>query len=361
MLCPIPFAIDKMAFDKHGHLTLEGVYMTCGLFNRETRNKVGAWVPLGYIPNLTLLSKNENVCRLKSKTKYALYHAFLDIIFKSFDELQKTGKFPFSFWYRNIFYRVNLKIFIYFVIGDTEGHDRMTGKYQCRQLMVHRICRHCNIPSDKLDDPSYPWQHTMPKDVQTLVDDGDLEGLQAISQNPINNAFYKLCCGGNMRNIHGMTFGETLHMIDLGLIPMSLEQFFIQLGSNPEKKGTTILLMELDSMARRIGHYLGHQSDRGLPRTYFPNGVTGGTKIAGHEYPGIVLVILIMCNTTECINLFSQQMEEPKRRKWIRLFELMLGWRTWLKQDTIPKLEMAQSQVANEHLIKRYTDTLQRK
>ena len=113
-------------------------------------------------------------------------------------------------------------------------------------------------------------------------------------------------------------------------------------------------------MARRIGHYLGHQSDRGLPWTYFPNGVTGGTKIAGHEYPGIALVILIMCNTTECITLFRQQMDDTVHRRWICLFELMLGWRTWLKQDSIPKLEMAQSHLANEHLVRQYTATLQR-
>ena len=177
------------------------------------------------MPNLSLLSKNENACQLKSKTKYALYHAFLDIIFKSFSDLQKEGGIPFHFMYKEKKYEVNLKIFMFAVIGDTEGHDRCTGRYQNCQLMIQCICRHCNIPSDKLDDPAYPWQHTLPSDVQALMDNRDWKGLQAISQNPINNAFYKLCCGGNIRNIHGMTFGESLHMIDLGLIPMSLEQF----------------------------------------------------------------------------------------------------------------------------------------
>jgi hypothetical protein len=41
--------------------------------------------------------------------------------------------------------------------------------------------------------------------------------------------------------------------------------------------------MHLDSMARRIGRFLSHQSDRGLPRTCFPFGVTGGTKLLGRE------------------------------------------------------------------------------
>ena len=210
--------------------------MTLGLWKRAIRNLVKAWPPLGYIPNLALLSKNENACRLDSKKKYAMYHEFLDMILASFDRLQKAGGIPFEFDYKGKHYKVQLKIFMFAVIGDTEGHDRMTGHYQNRQLKVKRICRHCNIPSDRLDDPTYPWQYTFPKEITDLMEAEDWDGLKAISQHPIKNAFYKLDCGGNERNIHGMSMGEILHMIDLGLPPRSLDQFYIGLGVTPRKR-----------------------------------------------------------------------------------------------------------------------------
>jgi hypothetical protein len=38
---------DKIATDRHGHLSLEPVYFTLTMFNRKTRNQPQAWRPLG--------------------------------------------------------------------------------------------------------------------------------------------------------------------------------------------------------------------------------------------------------------------------------------------------------------------------
>ena len=55
-----------------------------------------------------------------------------------------------------------------------------------------------------------------------------------------------------------MTPGEPLHVVDLVLFKYGLEGFFICLGMNPKSKAPCKVLMELDSMARRIGRYLSH-------------------------------------------------------------------------------------------------------
>ena len=47
----------------------------------------------------------------------------------------------------------------------------------------------------------------------------------------------------------------------------------------------------MDNWARRVGRYLLHESDSDLPHNYFPNGVS---ELAGHEYIGVLLVLLIM-------------------------------------------------------------------
>ena len=135
-----------------------------------------------------------------------------------------------------------------------------------------------------------------------------------------------------------MTPGEPLHVIDLGLFLYLLECFWIALGLHPvaSSRSPIKILQEVDSMARRIGRFLGHQSDRGLPRTYFPFGITGGTKLAGHEYQGMLLVVLLMCHMEETSALVLPKMTESALNKWIRLFELMMSWWCWLQREEIP-------------------------
>jgi hypothetical protein len=52
--------LDRICIDQHGRCLLEPGYATLGIWNVATRNTTEAWGALGYIPNLYLLSKNEN-------------------------------------------------------------------------------------------------------------------------------------------------------------------------------------------------------------------------------------------------------------------------------------------------------------
>ncbi len=363
VLCPLIMYLDRICIDQHGRCSLEPGYATLGIWNVTTRNKAEAWRPLGYIPNLYLLSKNENKFRMNSLTKLRMYHEILDAMLASVVRLQSKGGIPFSFSYRGKQYNVNLKVFLMFIIGDTEGHDKLCGRYNSRALQVKRVCRHCDIPTMDCDNAFYPWKHVMPDAVHSLVASNDVEGLKAMSQHLLTNAFYnpKLDIGHNPRGIHGMTPGEPLHVVDLGLFKYGLEGFFICLGMNPKSKAPCKILMELDSMARRIGRFLSHQSDRQLPRTYFPFGVTGGTKLSGHEYQGVVLVVLIMCVMEESRLMFLSKISVTVLHQWIRLFELLLGWRYWLKKASIPRLEVEQSQLATQNLMMMFKTTVKRK
>ena len=94
--------------------------------------------------------------------------------------------------------------------------------------------------------------------------------------------------------------------------------------------------------------------DRGLPRTYFPFGITGGTKLAGHEYQGVLLVVLLMCHMEETRARFLTKMTESALNKWIRLFELMISWRCWLKREEIPRKEVVRADFAMKQLMDFY-------
>jgi hypothetical protein len=46
--------------------------------------------------------------------------------------------------------------------------------------------------------------------------------------------------------------------------------------------------------------------------------------------------------------------------QWIRLLELLLGWRYWLKKASIPRLEVEQSQFATHNLMMMFKSTVKR-
>jgi hypothetical protein len=117
-----------------------------------------------------------------------MYHEILDAMLASVVKLQSKGGVPFSFTYRGKRYDVNLKVYLMFIIGDTEGHDKLCGRYNSRALQVKQVCRHCDIPTMDCDNAFYPWRHVKPDAVHSLVVSNDLEGLKAMSQHPLKNS-----------------------------------------------------------------------------------------------------------------------------------------------------------------------------
>jgi hypothetical protein len=271
VICGIICYIDKLATDRHGHLSLEPVYFTLSIFNQKTRNQPEAWRPLGYIPNIGLMSKAESTHTMKSLAKVQLYHDILSKIFGSLVDLQgKEGGLPYQFFYRGKVYNALLLFPLLVILGDTESHDRLCGQYNSRGSGVAHLCGHCNIPRSQTDNVDYEWEHIIPELFQSAIDANDKEGLKALSQHPIRNAFYEgLCLGGNKRGIHGMSPGEPLHVLELGLFKMMIKGFCVNLGYKPGSTSYPKILQLLDVWARKIGSALGHQSDRKMPRTYF--------------------------------------------------------------------------------------------
>jgi hypothetical protein len=117
------------------------------MFNQKTRNQPQAWRPLGYIPNLGLQSKAESTHGLKKEEKIKLYHDVLCKILAPLGKLQNEGGLPFCLHYRGVDYQVILKLPILFIVGDTEGHDHLCGRYNSRAHGVARLCRHCTTPT----------------------------------------------------------------------------------------------------------------------------------------------------------------------------------------------------------------------
>jgi hypothetical protein len=140
VICGIICYIDKLATDRHGHLSLEPVYFMLSIFNQKTRNRPEAWRPLGYIPNIGLMLKAESTHAMKSSVKVQFYHDIFSKIFGSLVDLQvKEGGLPYQFFYRGKVYNALLLFPLLAVLGDTKSHDQLCGRYNSRSSGVARL------------------------------------------------------------------------------------------------------------------------------------------------------------------------------------------------------------------------------
>eukprot|EP00536_Pseudo-nitzschia_multiseries_P016705 jgi/Psemu1/313478/fgenesh1_kg.1205_\ len=124
ILVPIIFYMDGISLDAHGGLTLTPLNMTLDIFNESTRHSHPA----------------------TSKGKIQNLHNGLEVAFRSFKAAcNEVGGIEWNYLpYANQQWKVKMKFAIAYVIGDTELHDKLCGKYGSFNKGVMRMCRHCN-------------------------------------------------------------------------------------------------------------------------------------------------------------------------------------------------------------------------
>jgi hypothetical protein len=153
-----------------------------------------------------------------------------------------------------------------------------------------------------------------------------------------------------------MSPGEALRVLELGLFKMMIKGFYMNLGYKPGSKSSPKILKLHDLWAWKIVKALGHQSHQKMPCPYFPNGVTGGTKLAGHEMNGLILVLPILCKMKDTRKMLStsKYFEEHHLCGWMKFFESMLVWRWWLESPSVPKMEIQTLEYSMHKLQKLY-------
>ena len=98
------------------------------------------------------------------------YHDIMSVILQSFKDCQsKCLKWIFK--HKDKSKEYILKIPVLFIIGDTEGHDKLCGRFMNRQTIPY-LCRYCDIHRDNIDDPFVDSNLTKMKDIINLVKKG---------------------------------------------------------------------------------------------------------------------------------------------------------------------------------------------
>ena len=118
---------------------------------------------------------------------------------------------------------------ILFLMGDTEGHDKLCGKLVARRT-VQYLCRICDINVDDVDNPLHnEAKFINMRTIQRLCKRNDEATLkESYSMYCIENAFHDLQWCDQERCIHGSTPPETLHVLQQGLNKYFIDCLFAQ-------------------------------------------------------------------------------------------------------------------------------------
>ena len=138
---------------------------------------------------------------------------------EEFVEYQRLGGIEWTLKLDGKWVDVRLQIPLFFVIGDTEGHDKLVGRKVARpgQNMSNNQCRCCDIDHDGCGDPLKPVTLTKAAEITKLRNEKDVRRLDDLSYKLIECAFDDVEFGDNVRGIHGGTPAEVLHAVNAGL------------------------------------------------------------------------------------------------------------------------------------------------
>ena len=356
ILLPTPMHIDGTATGQFANLEVTQLKMTLGFWSREARDRPHFWRVLGYIPTVIkaksrgkrILVEDNHVEAVREHEQMMQneglrqgvinavpaqdYHAMLDAILAKYREIQQNG-FTFDFRYKGkLCEGVEFIPFVPFIKCDTKEANTLCGAFQGGNSK--NVCRYCECPRNASDNPLADYPKKTVNSVGNMINAHDAEGLMRISQQNIQNAWYKIRFGfHNKQGIHGACPMEMLHALQLGLFQCARECFFEQIGPKSE------CAKEINALSREYGALLSRQSERDKPKTTFSAGILS-SKLMAKECTGVLLCVLAILRSKCGRSLLKKRpnFKQPGTIKdWILLVETLLEWESWMRSRRMMK------------------------
>lgn len=358
VLMPFILYIDGAVTGQMSNLPITALKLSLGIHTRKYRANEYAWSTLGIIPEVSKagsrgkaifkasehmesfvseLSDGEGAQPATDKlNKSQDFHCMLEVIMESLRDVLKNG-FLWDLRYRgNTYKNIEFVPYVVMVKCDTDEADLLCGSFKTRTGNVKNLCRYCTCPTNESDlvNADYPF-----KTVSLLtpaVRMNDIEALREISQQCIDNAFYKIRFSPqSSRGIHGACPMEMLHMMLLGIFRYTRNCLFEQLGT------TSKLADEINALAQNYGVQFRRQSGRDLPKCKFTKGIRTG-KLMAKEYRGILLVMgAVLCSATGVATLRQNpNFTDRAIKDWRLLVEMLLEWEAFLCEPDMQKFHV---------------------
>ena len=364
-LMPVVIYFDGTVVSQFHSLEVCHVNIALGTFTRVARTKDFMWAPLGVVEKVSgkeggrgqniikqsfHMDNQDDLLHQDSDSSASTVesmdgvgekpdqdiHAMLAVILEEFVSLQETG----FLWDHHDpatgkdTFNIHYKIFVPFMKLDTKEADLACGKYQERR-MAQQNCRNCHVRTLASDDHLHKCKPKTMSEIKKLVENADAEGLRALSQQHLTNAFYKVRFSmGNDKGVHGSCPAELLHAFLLGTFKYIRDVFFALVGKSSEGA------RKINALAAEYGKAFVRQSDRTQPATFFTRGIQEGLLMA-KDFRGVLLLILACCRSTKGRAILLNQKKSAFRKNealvddWIMLLELMLEWESFLNEPQI--------------------------
>ena len=294
-----------------------------------------------------------------------------------------------------------------FIIGDTDGHDKLVGKFGTRNSNVKRLCRYCDCPFEQTDNPSYFYKLNKADFIAKKIKDGKVDELKDISMHCVRNAWADVHFCDIQRGIFGATPAEAMHCLQQGLYQYILSQLFAQNFFLKKRKSkelekstkknkkisvdvddeisddsddtiesedlnwndsvelsthgvfTNAYANDINILAKQIGYMLMHQSDRNLPRTHFSTNYTSVSQKTANEMSGIFIVFLMVLSTSEG-KVLDEILGKHRAAQYIKVFEVMLMLEHFCKNEVHLRKDIKLFQRVMKPIMKYIRDTINR-
>ena len=232
--------------------------------------------------------------------------------------------------------RVNLKIPVAFIIGDSQGGDYVVGRspyYNGRK--AKRVCRTCNAGVDTIDKTERGiCQRIIQADMQILIDNNDEAALKNLMTAPVQNAFMKLNYGGSPFGIYTAAMPtEPLHQFENGVMKNCLTQLFTALMMPATRPKLDAIVMSFCFLPNQ--RYTKSYMET-YPRLTFHDGITSLSDTTAQTIVGFMFACVVAGLTRDGRYLFMHEvprMGEECYFNMIETFESLLCFWAWLKKD----------------------------
>ena len=153
LVVPICLWGDATHIDTSGRFKLEPWSFSPLIFKEQKRRHNKFWGMLGYIKHLKTTSAQKRT--LKKGDTMRMYHKQLSAVLAFLAiHTEKLRNIPIPFNANKIEY-FDIVCPVLNVIADTEGADKICGRYGSHNLKTQRHCRMCYVDSNNFDDKNY--------------------------------------------------------------------------------------------------------------------------------------------------------------------------------------------------------------
>jgi hypothetical protein len=332
-LVPIIFACDETRMGKCGACPL---VFTTSLLKQKFRNLSTAWRPLGYIFDLGLLKSNKQNKNMSGDLKSLRLHTIYKAVLRTYHDAQVGNSLQnISVTLGDNFKKtVNLKVPLFFIIGDIQGGDKMCCTTTSYNDSLSRPCRKCNVKGSDLSNTKVECKKIVMSKIVELIHEKKLDKLKDLNQKNVHSIFFDLCYGGCKYGIFSAACPiEALHSLENGMMPY-METIVFDEHFKPKACGDLDLLVQkLTKLPKQRLASSGAVIE--FPRLLWKNGITNLKDLEAKYKVGIMFTMVVISFTDEGKALFSKVFKNnlDKTSDVIQCFEMVLCYWMWLKKD----------------------------